>query len=543
MIDNELHTKQIHRHPKQLIAFLVGAYITVVAFARGTGKTHGVTATWLYLRAKLMPRSTGFVLSITYAHLIDTIIPAMQKSWAEMGLVEGVHYWVRQKPPKELGIPEPITPVDDPKYFIFWVNGSVTKLVSMDRQAMVNSKSFDYGAFCECRKLPGDRVEDDVIPTVRGNDDRFGHLPEHGSLLFESDLPKDIKGKWWLKYKNQMDEETVNWIMQCRQYIYELEQKPQTKTIQKHIEEVKSQIDIMRKDLVHWIEAQSFDNIHALGEKNMRYLKRTLTEKDYDISVLNIMHEEVEDCFYSHLDKDIQGYDAFNYKFIDKQEKLKDQDCRWDLDVNLNKPIDVTMDWNLRHSCLDAFQFRNNTRFLLKHFYITAPQTELDCVDNFCKYYEFHQTKEINLIYNSTFTNGEQVGGRVSKRQEIQSRFEENGWKVTPIPLGQAWTHQQLYYEWAELCQGKKKWKFLYNKSNTQIWYDACKDTAGKNITKKRGDKLTTKFEKDKSSERQNSGILPQHATHPTESVDQILQYDCTRLNSTNQNFAFAYFG
>ena len=56
--------RQIHRHPKQLVAFLVNAYITVIAFGRGTGKTHGVTATWLYDRASKLPRSTGFVLSI-----------------------------------------------------------------------------------------------------------------------------------------------------------------------------------------------------------------------------------------------------------------------------------------------------------------------------------------------------------------------------------------------------------------------------------------------------------------------------------------------
>lgn len=520
--------RQIHRHPKQLVAFLVNAYITVIAFGRGTGKTHGVTATWLYDRASKLPRSTGFILSITYAHLIDTIIPAMQKSWSEMGLVEETHYWIREKPPKELELDQPITPVDEPKYFIFWINGSVTKLVSMDRQAMVNSKSFDYGAICEARKLPGERLEDDVIPTVRGNEDVFGHLPEHGSILIESDLPKNVKGKWFLKYKKQMDEETVNWIMQIQHYIFDLQKLPVTKKTTEKIEEAKEQINEMRKDLTHWIEASTFDNIHALGEKALRYLRRTLTPKDYDVSVLNILSEEVDDCFYAGVDDEVHGYNAFNYSYIDKLNKLPKRDCRWDRDVNLNKALDITIDYNLRHSCIDVFQMVNRYLRFLKHHFVLAPKTHLDMVDDICEYYEPHQTKEINLIFNSTFTNGEQVAGRKSIRQEIEERFKKNGFIIKKsIALGSPMWHEDLYYEWEQIFRGDGDFKFSFNRGNgCDVWYNACKNTTIRPNTKPptKG-KRYPKFFKDKSSERPTSGIPQQDATHSTESVDQILQY------------------
>lgn len=519
--------RQIHRHPKQLVAFLVNAYITVIAFGRGTGKTHGVTATWVYDRASKLARSTGFVLSITYAHLIDTIIPAMQKSWAEMGLVEGVHYWIREKPPKELELDQPITAVDEPKYFIFWINGSVTKLVSMDRQAMVNSKSFDYGAICEARKLPGERLEDDVIPTVRGNVDEFGHLPEHGSILIESDLPKDVKGKWFLKYKKQMDEETVNWIMQIQSYIHDLHKLPITKKTTEKIEEAKEQINEMRKDLTHWIEASTFDNIHALGEKALRYLRRTLTPKDYDVSVLNILSEEVDDCFYAGVDDEIHGYNAFNYSYIDKLDKLPKRDCRWDRDVNLTKPLDITMDYNLRHSCIDVFQMVNRNLRFIKHHFVLAPKTHLDMVDDICEYYEPHQTRKIRLIFNSTFTNGEQVAGRKSVRQEVEERFKKNGFEVEAIPLGMPMWHEDLYYEWEQIFKGDGDFKFSFNRGNgCDVWYNAGKNTSIRPNTKPptKG-RRTPKFYKDKSSERPTSGIPQQDATHSTESVDQILQF------------------
>jgi hypothetical protein len=520
-----------------LVAFLINAYITVVAFGRGTGKTHGVTATWVYDRAKKLNRSTGFILSITYAHLIDTIIPAMQKSWAEMGLVQGVHYWIREKPPVELELDEPITPVDDPKYFIFWVNGSVTKLVSMDRQALVNSKSFDYGAICEARKLPGVRIEDDVIPTIRGNGDVFGHLPEHGTILIESDLPKDVKGKWFLKYKKQMDQEDVNWIMACRRRIYDLQQLPASKRVKAEIEEVIEFINEVRKDLVHWVEAGTFDNIHALGEKALRYLRRTLSAKDYEVSVLNILHEEVEDCFYAGLEDDVHGYDAFNYSYIDSLEKLPKRDCRWDRDVNLNKPLDITIDYNLRHSCIDVYQLSGTKLRFLKHTFVLAPLTHLDMVDMICEYYEPHLTKEINFVFNSTFISGEQVKGRKSVRNDVEERFRKNGWKVYPKPIGQQMAHEDMYYHCEQVFKGQANYKFYFNRGNgCDVWYNACKQTTIRPNTKPptKG-KRYYRFYKDKSSERTTSGIPQQDATHSTESVDQIQQYYLRKLSTGKQ--------
>lgn len=541
--------KEIHRHPKQLIAFLVDAWMTIVAFGRGTGKTHGVTASWIYLRAMRMPRSTGFVLSITYAHLIDTIIPAMQKSWEQMGLVEGVHYWIREQPPAELELDKPITPVDDPKYFIFWINGSVTKLVSMDRQAMVNSKSFDYGAICEARKQDGERIEDDVIPTIRGNEDVFGHCPEHGSILIESDLPKDVKGKWFLKYKQQMDQETVDWIMQIQRYIYDLEamkesekDETQKKAIDILIKEAREQINEMRKELTHWIEASTFDNIHALGEKVLRYLRRTLDEKDYDISVKNILHDEVDDCFYAGLDKDVHGYDAYNYKYIDKLDKLPKRDCLWDRDVNLNKELDIVIDYNLRHSCIDVAQMVNKKLRLLKHHYVLAPLTHLDMVDDICKYYHAHNTKTVNFIYNSTFTGGDGVAGRKSIRDQICDRFKKNGWKVKESSLGQPMWGEDLYYLWQKILNGNYSFSFYYNRGNGgDIYYNCCKTTSIKPNTKppQKGRRYP-KFFKDKSSERRNSGVPQQDATHATESVDQLIHYYSSKAEGVTDNRFFA---
>lgn len=526
--------KEVHRNLPQLKTFLINADFMVCLIARAVGKTHGITATWIYERVKKMPRSHGAILSPSYAHLIDTIIPAMQQGWAELNLLEGTHYWIREKPPIELRIPQPYLPVDDPKYFIFFVNGSVLKLVSQDRKALVNSKSFDYIAVEEGRKVDGQRFDDDVVPTIRGGKQHFGHLPEHHSVLICSDKPKDVEGRWILRYKKKVDVWRVETIMKFQKYkaelVAELEKakngtKP--KLIQK-IEEIEDSIDEMRRDLVCVIEGSTLDNIHALGVKPLKQMRRSLGVKDYDTSVLNLDTDEVENNFYGLLSKEKHGYEAINYKYIDSQVRLPERNCLWDADVNTLQALDIVLDKNLAINCLGVSQRQGKIRRLLNFFYVLAPLTHVDVVDKMCKYYQPHKLKKVRLIYNHTFTAGKRYG-MPTAIDEIRAKFESNGYEVGLMPLGQALTHEKVYDEFAKLFRGEQDWVFKFNLNNCEVWYEACKDTKHKMVRNLKGEQ----FKKDKSSEDPNSGIPPWEATHPTECIDQLLHYDYKNRGTT----------
>jgi len=518
-----MHNKQIHRNLAQIKVFLINALITVVIFGRGTGKTFGVTATWVYDRARKLKGSSGAIMSLSYAHLIDTIIPEMQRGWRTIGLEEGLHYWVRETPPEILRIPQPYLPVDDPKYYIFWANGSVTKLVSQDRKALVNSKSFDYIAFCEGRKLDGKRIEDDVMPTLRGNKEHFGHLPEHHSILIESDLPKDVKGRWFLKYKKKMDTWRVDAIMKLHAYIYNLKNQKTTdkKATDAKIKEANATINEMRKDLTYVGYASTLDNIHALGIKPIKQLRRTLSKRDYEISVLNIEQDEIENCFYADLKDDIHAYEAINYDYIDKQKRLPVRNCLWDADVNPNMKLDIVMDRNLAINFMGVSQRYPKVRKLLKVAYVLAPKSHMDIAQDIADYYQPHQKRVIRLMYNHTMTAGEKHGIK-SIAQEVREVFVKNGFTVEMLPLGQAMTHEETHKEWGKLFRGEKNFKFMYNRFNCETWYHACKQTGHLITNTTKGEK----FKKDKRSENPNSGIPPWEATHATECVDQLLHFD-----------------
>ena len=529
---------ELHRNIPQLLMFLIDAAIMVALFARGTGKTHGVTATWIYLRAKLMPRSQGFILSQSYAHLIDTIIPQMQQGWTEMGLEEDTHYWVRKSPPKELRIPKPYLTVDKPEYFIFWINGSVTKLVSLDRKAMVNSKSFDYGAICEGRKLNGKEIQDSVMPTLRGgrhnllpDGRKFGDLYQHHSLLIETDLPHDEKGRWVLDYQKQVDYQTVNDIMKLQRFKYdkqEAQKKVKSKRdydeLQKLINEIDTHIDEMRKDLVFVGKASTLDNIHALGIKALKNLRRNLSPFEWDISVLNIELKEIINCFYRSIDKDKHGYsNAIDYDYVDTLSGKVIRNWRWDKDLDYNQPLIIAMDCNNVHNCKGVMQIQGNIAKIINYKYMISeignPTTHEDLAIWIANYYKGYPKNEIIFVYNNTMIAGEK-NGLPSKASEVHYIFRSNGFKVNMVYLGQAMEYEDLISYWDKFCKGELNLKFGFNTLSCEILYDCWKSTGTKIVENKTGRRV----KKDKSRER-NPNIPPQEAPHGTEMSDQLLHY------------------
>ncbi|WP_304234783.1 hypothetical protein [Jiulongibacter sediminis] len=529
---------KVHRNIPQLLAFLIAAKNTIVLYARGTGKTFGVTSMWIYLRAKILPRSTGFVCSPSYTHLKDTIVPEMENGWKNIGLEEGKHYWKYEMPPPELGLPTPFTAIDSAKYYIFWLNGSATKLVSLDRQALVNSKSFDYGAICEGRKCKSSTVHDDLIPTIRGGREnpildpitgevvsRFQDHPEHGSLLIESDLPKRPEERWILSYKKKMDFNTVKDII----VLMWIKMVGKPKLGRRQLKEVDDTLHEMRKDLTYVGKASTLDNIHVLGVNSIKQLRRNLSAIDYDISILGIEQEEVDACFYSALSKDRHGYDnAINYSYVDTLSKGSKQNWRWDRDFSPNKPLYLVGDCNLAHNCLNVFQIKGNKILKINYFfaesYPGAPTDHHTVVEMFNEYYKGSGLKKIVFIYNNTLIEGEKWG-KDSRSKEIihglKKGFKAEGVIVRGEYVGQGITHDAVQKEWNNILTNKTKWRFLFNQQNCDQWYECCKDASVRMVDGKGG----TQIKKDKSSEKPESGTLPRDATHATEGPDTFIQY------------------
>ena len=97
---------KIYMNQMQREAALYRANKTVVCAGRGTGKGLLHAAVQLE-KFQLMPRSTtAFVVPNAKRGLTNTL-PSMFQHWENWGYKRGVHWVVGQKPPRQLGWPDP----------------------------------------------------------------------------------------------------------------------------------------------------------------------------------------------------------------------------------------------------------------------------------------------------------------------------------------------------------------------------------------------------------------------------------------------------
>ena len=162
--------KVLHRNIPQMLVNAICARISVLLWARGTGKSEGGLAPWIMNNAKEMPGSVGAVGTDSYKHLRKQILPEFEKTWGKLGLKKNKDYWIDKFPPKHLGIPEAIRPISEPDNVVFWRNGSATKFFSFNFQALNQGDSIDYLGIEEGKLVNHKRLLE-TFPAIRGNED------------------------------------------------------------------------------------------------------------------------------------------------------------------------------------------------------------------------------------------------------------------------------------------------------------------------------------------------------------------------------------
>lgn len=555
----------LHFTIPMLRIFLIDAPFTCCLIARGGGKTSMGSSVKTKRLVEALPRSQGAFLCHSYTYFYDTILPILKTSWKRFGWYQDVHYWIGKKPPKGLGLPDPFTELDDKeaKYFIFFYNGTVVKICSMDAQALFNGNSFDWCLLFEARKLDGAKVIQDFFPTIRGNGDRpvfgedgkatnkiFSEMPEHGSKWLESDLPRQPKEKWILEYMKHVDQKIIDGILIIQKHKYTiLEERKTAKKkrqleIDKEVQKLEDTLAYLRgnKDtegLVYVEIADTLSNIHILGLRGILDLKNSITnERDWDISILGKLMIEVEDCFYSNLNEDIHGRRLdYDLKTLDRLTKLsQNRDSRWDTDVKPDEQLQVAIDNNFAVNFAAVSVRRPHERYLANIFYNVSseskPRDISHTIKDLCYYYRFHKNKVVTFIFNHTFIGGKRHGQESISMKVIRT-FKECGWEVEEYFLGQAMRHIELFDNYVNMFNGELKWKFYYSITNCEVWYTAAKQTQ----IKVKGGTSQRDYKKEKHSERLKS-IPVIEAPHVTEAVDQFLHYDIKTPYQQGRTFA-----
>ncbi|MGI4870434.1 MAG: hypothetical protein ACRYFX_04560 [Janthinobacterium lividum] len=520
---------KLHYNKPQLLVHLIMAQVIVCVWGRRTGKTEGPMADFTLRNVHAMPRSNGFLVGTTYEQLLTRTLPPLVAAWAKQGYYQDVHYWIRKFPPAQLKVPKAYRTPLKADHYIQWYNGSGIYLVSQDRPGTINGVSTQWGAGDEAKFLNVNKLREETLLTLSGCAEHFAHLSCYLSLMFCSDMPTTSRGTWLLDYEAQMDKEAVQAILLVQQLRHQLLGELEDTTLSpkkraKHearVAELDEYLTELRKDLVYYSEATTLDNIHALGLAPIKQFKRTLNEVVFNSSVLNKKVLKVENGFYSLLSEDSHAYDATNYDYLDRLHidytNPAEADSRWDSDVNPLEPLDVALDYNNAINSLVVGQERGQAYNCVNSLFVLGSDGLLlrDVVKKFCAYYKYHQNKVVNYFYDHTAV-ARSPTTNMSFADEVMQEFRAQSWIVVERYIGQSSSHHSRYYFWGMLFKGDSRLpRWGYNRTRFAQAAASMQQAPVKRIGEF--------FKKDKASERSNSGVPPEQATHLSEATDTLL--------------------
>ena len=522
-------------------AMLVSANNEYIVAARGTGKSEGIDVRKLLQCVWSMPGSTGVFLSPTYAKAWGNTLPAICHALAQWGYIEGVHYFVGRRAPKEMNFKLPKRmPLRNAweNCFHFW-NGTIMVVLSFNQGMSANSMSIDWVIGSEAKFLSYDKIKSEVNPANRGNRQYFEYSPFHHSVLYTTDMPTSKMGKWILDKKEEMNPNHINYIRNLYRQIKKYESvKTQTEYTRRMAKEYRSDLNLARKYqkpvipdpsgkkkkeyTVFYAEYDIFDNLEIVGEDFIWQMYRDSPPLIWRTAFLNEKLFRVPNGFYSALDDDRHFYipndNGKLEKFGSDWKKLTNSGCLGDGDLDFNQPLYIACDSNSAISTVCVGQPDHNRHIMktLKSFYVKTPGKLQDVIQLLCEYYQHMIKKEIVFYFDHTFT---WTSGTTddSYRDTVVKVLEKNRWNVTDVYVGQAPQHEWKHLQIDKALKGDPEFYYpMFNLMNNGFLKIAMEQTGVK--PGKNG------FEKDKRPEgtADTPNDPDEHKTHVTDAWDTL---------------------
>lgn len=466
---------KVYMNQMQREAALYRANKTIICAGRGTGK--GLLHAAVQLENfQMMPRSTtAFVVPNAKRGLTNTL-PSMFHHWENWGYKRGVHWVVGQKPPKQLGWPDPIYKPENYENIISFYTGAVGQIISQDRKGTSNSKSFDYIDIDEAKYVDFAQLKSETLPANRGQVREFGHLPFHHGMLVTSDMPVTKKGSWFLNYEKDCDPETlacIRALLAEQWHIRELLSTQPTAYLKSKLREIGKMLVQLRRNATFFGRYSSLVNIEVLGEAWFRQMKRDLPAAEFRTSILCLPIDIVQDGFYSSM-KPSHRYNSTDFHYLDSLgydvEKLSQVDCRMDGDLQPDRPLCIAFDFNSNINCLavgqtDEARHRLN---VVKSFFVKYGRKLPDLVDDFCHYYHYFKNKEVIFYFDTTALGSNYAVNSEDFRWVVIHQLELHGWRVVPVHIGRPMGHLEKQLLINRGFDGRARLMPFFNEQNNE---------------------------------------------------------------------------
>ena len=526
---------KIYFNTPQRLTQLIGANTTVIVAGRRTGKTDSIASPFVLRNMQRMPGSTGGIVVPTFKHGLTNTIPGILAALKRWGFENGIHYVIGRKPPKSFGsaIIEPA----EYEHVLSFYNGSRAVIISQDRPGSSNSLTLSWLLIDEAKFIDYEKLKDETLPANGGIKSYFGKHSFNHSVMILSDMPQTKAGSWFLHYKEKMDKELIQTIEATVYEIWRLKEKVREchrngikppQYLRKEIRVLDKALNQMRYVAVYYKEYSSIENLQLLGESYIKQMKRDLTPKTFQTSILCMQLGISKDGFYSSM-REGHKYNASNFEYLDSLGWECDPnalDCRADKDINPDAPICIGMDYNANINWIVAGQPTGKRLNVVKSFYTKFERKIPALVHDFCTYYHAHRNKTVIYYYDTTALGSNYAVNTQDFHWVVCNEFERHGWRVESVYLGNPMRHDEKYLLINQAFAGKQRLMPFFNRQNNDDLILALQ-TAG--VTRGRNG-----FHKDKGGEKlaETEEDLLQHRTDGTDAFD-TLYIGCEKFPQT----------
>lgn len=525
-------SKKIYFNNPQRLTQLIGANTTVIVAGRRTGKTDSIASPFVLRNMQRMAGSTGGIVVPTFKHGLTNTIPGLLSAWHRWGYIRGVHYVIGRRPPKSFG--HPIIEPAEYEHVITFYNGSCAILISQDRPGSSNSLTLSWVLVDEAKFIDYNRLKEETLPANGGIKSYFGRHSFNHSMLILSDMPQTQKGSWFLHYKEKMDTElietikgTVYEIWHCKQRIRQMQADHQAVPayLRTYLRRLDKDLNRMRSVAVYYKEYSSIENLQLLGENYIKQMRRDLTPKTFQTSILCQRLGIAKDGFYSSM-RERHKYNASDFAALDTDWQAFCSDpsaqptlaatSQADADVNTLAPLCIGMDYNANINWIVCGQPSGRRLNVVKSFYVKFERKIPALIDDFCVYYATHQNKTVIYYYDTTALGSNYAVNDQDFFYVVCYEFQRHGWQVEPVYLGNPMRHDEKYLLINQAFAGKQRLMPFFNRQNNDDLLLAIQTAS---VTRGRNG-----FRKDKGGEKEaeTEENLLEHRTDGTDAFDTL---------------------
>lgn len=232
-------------------------------------------------------------------------------------------------------------------------------------------------------------------------------------------------------------------------------------------------------------------------------MKRNLPALTFATSILGLRLGITLDGFYSGL-RQANLYTAPNLSHLDSLgydfNKLKEEDCRMDSDLDPELPLIIAFDANANINWIVVGQVGDDTKLRIVNSLFTKYDRKLpELVEDFCAYYRYYSYKSVVFYYDTTFIANNYALHNDDFHGTIVKSLKRNGWMVQDVCIGKQMNHidKQLLID--RMLKGRALHQVLINQDNnrdlllsieTAGVYNGKKDKRGEKLAETEEDKL-----------------------------------------------------